>query len=158
MLFSSGQLINQIIEPCLKHIDCYSLEIAHFLCALAQANNNDQKDMYFGPYSMSHEQHWSLWDNHLVLHPAMASRVRGLASQHRFLEDPDSELNLNWGYAIAIAVLWISMHTAKPLKQMTMDDLISVWFKQKSNNGTIKYSQFLVAYRQLTHEIGEKVA
>ena len=56
---------------------------------------------------LNHEAHWAVWDDYLAQQPDLASRVRGLASQHRFLEDPDLELTLNQGYAIAITAIWV---------------------------------------------------
>ena len=56
-----------------------------------------------GPYGITPRLHTQLWDNYLARYPDLASRVRGLASQHCFLKDPHAELGFNLAYATAIA-------------------------------------------------------
>jgi len=46
----------------------------------------------------------------LAFHPDLASRIRGLASQRAFLEDPHSELATNLCYATAIAWVMYILH------------------------------------------------
>ncbi|MFO7704105.1 MAG: hypothetical protein R6V43_03065 [Halopseudomonas sp.] len=56
-----------------------------------------------GPYAISAAVHTRLWDDYLALRPDLASLIRGLASQRRFLQDPHAELAYNLAYATAIA-------------------------------------------------------
>ncbi len=82
-----------------------------YLLTTAAVSLNRQTDMFhfakdtFGLFRMTEHQHQTLWDEHLVKDPDLASKVRGLASQHQFLNAPHQELNINLNYAAAIAVL-----------------------------------------------------
>ena len=58
-----------------------------------------------GIYQIESETHKSVWDNYLAYRPDLASKIRSLASQKWFLEDPDRELVFNLAYATAIARL-----------------------------------------------------
>lgn len=68
-----------------------------------------------GLYRISEQRHQALWDHYLAQDPDLASRVRGLASQHAFLSGPHLELTVNLRYATAIAWLMIqSQHRVLP--------------------------------------------
>ncbi len=131
MLYSSTALMNQVIKPSLEHVDTYSRELTWFIYALIQANcdRNIAKNT-FGPFAMSHEAHFELWDEYLVNDPEKASKVRGLASQHRFLKDPDSELTLNIGYAVAIQSQWLCQHCDGDICHLSFEQLIKIWRQQ----------------------------
>lgn len=58
-----------------------------------------------GLYRISASAHQQIWDTYLIKFPELASRVRGLASQHQFLKNPHRELVTNLGYSSAIAAL-----------------------------------------------------
>lgn len=58
-----------------------------------------------GLYRITPEVHQQVWDTYLIKSPELASRVRGLASQHQFLKNPHRELLTNLGYSSAIAAL-----------------------------------------------------
>lgn len=66
----------------------------------------------FGLFHIKEEQHTTIWDDHLVKNPNLASSVRGLASQHQFLKTPHTELCTNLNYATAIAAIAL---TLKPM-------------------------------------------
>lgn len=57
-----------------------------------------------GVFGISPELHRQVWDEFLAFRPDMASQVRGFASQHQFLLNPDAELVTNTRYAAAIAI------------------------------------------------------
>ncbi len=57
----------------------------------------------YGIYCITPLMHKNIWDKYLVTQPELASQVRGLASQHEFLENPHQELATNLSYATAIA-------------------------------------------------------
>ena len=63
-------------------------------------------------YSIPERRHQQLWDNYLALDPDLASRVRGLASQHAFLDGPHLELTVNLRYSTAIAWMMIEAQGA----------------------------------------------
>ncbi|MFI2812711.1 MULTISPECIES: hypothetical protein [Microbulbifer] len=58
-----------------------------------------------GLYQIQPHTHREIWDKFLIDYPALASKVRGLASQRDFLDHPHSELTTNLRYATAIAWL-----------------------------------------------------
>lgn len=57
-----------------------------------------------GVFGISPELHRQVWDEFLAFQPDLASQVRGFASQHQFLVNPDAELVTNTRYAAAIAI------------------------------------------------------
>lgn len=57
--------------------------------------------------------HRDIWDTWLVNDPELASRVRGMASQHNFLTAPHQELITNLAYATAIAWCGYRMHNVQ---------------------------------------------
>lgn len=57
-----------------------------------------------GLFGITPELHRRVWDHYLAYRPEQASRVRGYASQHRFLEAPDDELITNTCYAAAVGI------------------------------------------------------
>jgi hypothetical protein len=69
-----------------------------------------------GIYQITSEQHRSVWDTFLAFDPDLASKVRGLASQHPFLKNPDDELRTNLAYSTAIAwMLHLQLAPGRPL-------------------------------------------
>lgn len=82
-----------------------------------------------GLYHITPLAHRAVWDKYLVNFPELASKVRGLASQQAFLQDPHAELLSNLKYATAIA--WMIYKRAdKPLP--AADDirgLAKYWYK-----------------------------
>lgn len=73
-----------------------------------------------GLYRITEQRHLHLWDAHLARDPDLASRVRGLASQHAFLAAPHLELTVNLRYATAIA--WLLVESESP-RMPAADDL-----------------------------------
>lgn len=67
-----------------------------------------------GIYQISPQLHTNVWDKYLINYPELASTIRGIASQHRFLKSPHNELCTNLSYATAIAWTVYKRHE-KPL-------------------------------------------
>lgn len=101
-------LLHEVIEPVLKHIGLYSEDAAMLILGtgiqeshldyLVQLNNGPAK----GIYQMEPDTHRDIWDNYLAYRDDLASKVRGLASQLYWLEDPTRELTGNLFYATAM--------------------------------------------------------
>lgn len=77
----------------------------------------------YGIFHISERQHRDIWDQFLAQDPDLASRVRGLASQRAFLENPELELHCNLRYCAAIAaLLWLrscaSVRSKRPVKKV----------------------------------------
>ncbi|WP_339672319.1 hypothetical protein [Dasania marina] len=107
MNIDNTHLCQYVIEPTLHYLEMYSPAASHMLLGVANqesaGNPFCEGHQGLGLFQISSSQHRSVWDNYLAFQPDLASRVRGLASQHQFLKDPDSELITNLRYSTAIA-------------------------------------------------------
>ena len=113
----SLQLLNNVIRPTLEHIGIGNVETKAWLllgtATIATASLTAPSwPEHYGIYAIKSEDHVRVWDEFLAKDPDMASAVRGLASQHRFLQQPDAELNTNLAYATAIAAMVYEEATA----------------------------------------------
>lgn len=151
MLFSIDTLRKQVIQPCLAYLDIHVENFDCFLASIILCSS--AQDDGLGAFHISHQQHWDLWDNFLVNNPALASKIRGLASQHRFLDDPDNELNFNMGYAIAIAAFLILREL--PTQGLRTAHLISAWSIISPTTNTVQLEQ---AFGMMISKNSEKVA
>lgn len=102
-----------IIQPTLHYLNMYSLAAEKLLIGTAAQHSSLNPMLVasgFGVYQITGDQHRRVWDHYLAFRPDLASKVRGLASQHCFLEAPDRELisNLAYGTAIAWALFLMS--------------------------------------------------
>ena len=109
MYITAEHLREQVIRPTLEYLGIWSAEAERELLAAAlrrsEAGSGARRSKGLGLFQISSGQHRDLWDRYLAFRPDMASRVRGLASQRAFLSNPDSELQTNLSYAVAIA--WV---------------------------------------------------
>jgi hypothetical protein len=80
----------------------------------------------------------------------MASLARGLASQHRFTDDPDLELCLNAGYAAAIAASYLLAHTDKHAVNNDLFALTRCW--QRLSKQSLSMDLFLPLYPSLQNQ------
>ena len=115
MLFSSEQLLNQVIQPTLDYLGVSSesapYELLSALQERAEVGLFATQPAGLGLYQITAAQHRDLWDRHLAFRPDVASRVRGLASQRAFLSNPERELQTNLGYSTAVA--WLLLQRAR---------------------------------------------
>lgn len=125
MLYSSVTFYHQVVKPTLCSLHINNPVLARILTAIAVCPESSGTGG-IGVYQITHQQHRQLWDGYLAHRPELASRVRGLASQHRFLSDPELELALNPGYATAVAVYLIAQHGLS-LSTATAEQLIERW-------------------------------
>lgn len=109
MYGTTEQLREQVIRPALEYLGMWS---AGGEDTLLQALQEAPELGLFSPrpeglglFRITPAQHRDIWDRYLAFNPDLASRVRGLASQHAFLANPDRELQTNLGYCTAIAWL-----------------------------------------------------
>lgn len=115
----SLQLLNNVIRPTLEHIGVANAETKAWLLlgtttvATASPAVQPGSDCY-GMFALTSANHVKIWDEILATDADLASTVRGLASQHRFLQQPDAELDTNLAYATAIAA-------------MVYEEAIAVW-------------------------------
>ncbi len=113
MDISKQELREQIIHPTLDYLGKAGTAVENLLVAIVtqkQNHNNAKHHKGLGPYGIDTSTHQMVWDKYLAFHPDLASRIRGLASQRAFLEDPHSELATNLCYATAIAWVVYILH------------------------------------------------
>jgi hypothetical protein len=108
MVTWSNELSRLVIQPTLDYLRV-GMPAADVLesMVLLSSNFGGHPDG-LGLYGITPAQHRDIWDNYLAFRPDLASDVRGLASQRRFLELPDLELIANLAYATAIAWLMLA--------------------------------------------------
>lgn len=128
-----SELREQIIGPTLKYLGINSSVAEELLLGTAalesKLNPLCQDDDGLGIYQITPEQHRQIWDQYLAFKPDLASKVRGLASQHRFLQDPDKELSWNLSYATAIAWLIYQREEIVLPKNSDVHHLGQLWLK-----------------------------
>jgi len=119
MDISTQELREKIIHPTLKYLGKEGVAVENLLVAIvtqkkrnshAHLNHHSHNGKGLGPYQIDSNSHQMVWDKFLAFHPDLASRIRGLASQRAFLEDPHSELATNLCYATAIAWVMYILH------------------------------------------------
>jgi hypothetical protein len=108
MDISKQELRDEIIHPTLEYLGKAGTAVENLLVAIATRKQHTHKGL--GPYGIDTSTHQIVWDKYLAFHPDLASRIRGLASQRAFLEDPHSELVTNLCYATAIAWVVYILH------------------------------------------------
>jgi hypothetical protein len=113
----SPSLKQYVIEPMLAKLGEHRPMASTLLlatCAFESENGNLLKSgKNFGLYGMDKCLHREIWDQWLVNDPELASRVRGMASQHNFLTAPHQELITNLAYATALAWCCYRMHNVQ---------------------------------------------
>ncbi|MBU2709812.1 hypothetical protein [Zooshikella harenae] len=105
------ELRHYVIKPTLDYIDMWSPFAENLLLGTAAQESGlgfylkRRKQRSLGIYCITPMMHKNIWDRYLVKHSDLASKIRGLASQHEFLANPHAELATNLSYATAIAWL-----------------------------------------------------
>ena len=108
MSIHADDLLELVIAPTLTALGTNTPTAAQWLLASARRsdfNPLERRGDGLGLYLITPRQHRQAWDGYLAFRPDLASRVRGLASQRQFLENPDRELQTNLAYTTAIA--WV---------------------------------------------------
>lgn len=131
MGIAACDLTQQVIRPTLLYLDRQSIAAEALLLGVAacQSSLGTALDNHsgYGLYRISEFHHRHLWDDHLAGNPELASRVRGLASQHAFLGAPHLELTVNLRYATAIAWMLIENHCEVLPAVQDLDAQALVW-------------------------------
>lgn len=108
----------EIVQPVLDSLNITDKNEAALTLTLMLSENvlNNQGHAY-----LSSSEHRHLWDDILAKSSDTASIVRGWASQHQFLIDPDKELIRNKSYATAIVAISVHHLNANPSKQTLIE-------------------------------------
>jgi len=104
MELSVRELRESVIRPTLICLGKSSDAAENFLAAIVQQQQLKPKGNTHGLlYPIDAALHQRVWNQHLAFDPDLASKIRGLASQREFLNNPHTELRTNLSYATAIA-------------------------------------------------------
>jgi hypothetical protein len=141
MTINAVDLLEHVIKPTLDYLAVDSDAAEQLLLGTAaQGSDFDpfcHRRRGLGLYQITAKQHRNAWDNYLAYRPDLASRVRGLASQHQFLKNPDQELTTNLAYSTAIAwIIYLQSESQLPAAD-DADGLSHFWesnFCQQQNN------------------------
>lgn len=157
MGIAACDLSQHVIRPTLLYLQRHSdtaeaLLLGAAACQSALGSALDTPQGH-GLYRISEQRHQSLWDQHLAFDPELASRVRGLASQHAFLDAPHLELTVNLRYATAIA--WLLIEVEK-LELPAANDLMAmgrIWCRVFQPQG--RQHDFLEAWRRCIEQASQ---
>ncbi|MHA6493899.1 hypothetical protein ACX0MV_11725 [Pseudomonas borbori] len=150
MGIAACDLSQHVIRPTLIYLGRHSPAAEALLLGTAASQSglgaalDDQHG--YGLYRIAALRHQRLWDLHLALDPDLASRVRGLASQHAFLAAPHLELTVNLRYATAIAWMLVEAQTAELPASDDLRGLAQVWRKVFRPKG--RTSDFIDAWHR----------
>ena len=117
MDLSPKELREMVIRPTLVSLGKYAQAAENLLMATASVKQENINRLEatngkaYGIFQIDVPSHQRVWDKYLAFNPELASKVRGLASQREFLNQPHLELATNLSYATAIA--W-ALHLAYP--------------------------------------------
>lgn len=144
-----------VIRPTLKHLRAWSAGMENLL--LGTAARESQLGFHLkqgrrhglGIYQIQPHTHREVWDRYLIDHPALASKVRGLASQRDFLQHPHSELATNLRYATAIA--WLIYHSAGAdhVEENDVATMARLWHQYFHHGPAATEEDFRQSYEQL---------
>jgi hypothetical protein len=107
-----------------------------------------------GVFHITPSQHLTLWDNHLAKDPELSSFIRGLASQHQFLQTPHHELSFNLNYTTAIAAYAISLSPLVENGNVSLHQKIALLNKTFPGFKGITKREWLQAEKRLYPQIG----
>lgn len=150
-----AELVQYVIRPTLEYLGDYSESAATLLAATAAIESDlgfhlkKQKSNGLGVYRINPRCHQLVWDRYLAKDPDLASKVRGLASQHEFLANPHLELTTNLRYATAIAWM-IYRRTGKALP--AADDIQGLgkyWRRHFHSRPQASLNSFVEHYQKL---------
>ena len=149
------ELRQLVIRPTLKQLRAWSQGMENLL--LGTAAQESQLGFHLkqgrrhglGIYQIQPHTHREIWDEYLINHPTLASKVRGLASQRDFLDHPHSELATNLRYATAIA--WLIYRSAKVYKvdETDVTNMARLWRQYFHHGPTATARDFQYSYAQL---------
>ncbi|TBW59164.1 hypothetical protein EZI54_02305 [Marinobacter halodurans] len=124
-------LLDHVIRPVSRALGDPHPVVEEILLSAATLRDFDPfsrgDDAGLGVFGISPGLHRRVWDEYLAFQPDRASQVRGFASQHEFLTNPDAELVTNTRYAAAIgisALEWVK--PSWPLPE-DVDGLTRLW-------------------------------
>lgn len=150
----ANELRDYVIKPTLKYLGVYSEAAVNLLLGTAAQESGlgshlkQGKQQALGLYQIHPRTHTAIWDNYLAKQPDLASKVRGLASQHEFLSHPHAELATNLAYATAVAWIIYSRNNAKISDDDDVEDLADTWQRHYHRKPLDASEDFIRNYRE----------
>lgn len=136
-----------LIMPALSMAKLDQPGLAELLGAIAIAESSRTTVRRHGPFGMTAWMHQRLWDCYIALSPDLACHIRGLASQRGFLIDPHRELDMNWGYATALAGLNCLYYGAGQIPDgYQPEQALDLWRRGWHRGHKVPAGDFLSAY------------
>lgn len=148
------QLRLLVIRPALQQLGQWSDTGENLLLATAAQESQlgfhltSPHSKGLGIYQIRPTTHRLIWDKYLVHHPDLASQVRGLASQHEFLQHPHAELTTNLRYSTVIAWLIYRRHD-KPLPDNSEPEVLAKYWQryyQRNRDAQANRQSFIANY------------
>lgn len=139
----SQDLKEAVIHPTLTQLNQWTPATEALLLGTALIMSNlgdrlysDHQERRFGLYLLDKVSHREVWDKHLAFDSDLASTIRGFASQHAFLVNPEQELVTNLSYATAMAwATYDSKLSELPDDPCNLHALAICWFENYPHNG-----------------------
>lgn len=153
MTLPANELRHKIIRTTLREMGEWTLAREYLLLGTAAQESglgqSLKKGRRSGIYHISPSTHRVIWDRYLINEPELASTVRGLASQHSFLNDPHGELITNLKYASAIAWLIYKRSGHDLPKTSTLEDLAQFWHRRFRTQASAGVEDFIANFLAL---------
>lgn len=150
----ASELRDYVIKPTLKYLGAYSDTAVNLLLGTAAQESGlgshlrQGNQQALGLYQIHPHTHTAIWNNYLAKKPDLASKVRGLASQHEFLAHPHAELATNLSYATAVAWIIYSRSNAKLSEDDEIEDLANTWQRHYHRKPIGISEDFIRNYKQ----------
>lgn len=144
-----------VVRPTLKQLRAWSPGMEALLLGTAAQESElgfhlKQGSRHgMGIFQISPSTHRQIWDKYLINFPALASKVRGLASQRDFLQHPHAELATNLRYATAIAWLVYRAAGVENVENSDLPRMAKLWKKHFHHGPSASLRDFVDSYRKL---------
>ncbi len=133
MAINSHEFLEFVIQPALAQLGETSTIAKRLLLATAcyetEIGSHLVNDKGLGIFAISESLHKEVWDKFIALDCDLASRVRGMASQHEFPKQPHQELITNLLYSAAIAWMVYQYRMVELPQEATAESLADCWQK-----------------------------
>ncbi len=145
MGIENHELLHYVIQPTLEKLGVESTTAEMLLLATANYHSDRGSKLHdndgLGLFCISEALHKEVWDHYIAFDCELASKVRGMASQHEFVKAPHSELVTNLQYATAIAWLVYQYRWAELPTEVTPKSLADCWQRYFMNRPISLYEQ-----------------
>ena len=149
------ELRTLVVRPTLKQLRAWSPGMEALLLGTAAQESELGFHLKLGRrhgmgiFQIAPCTHRQIWDQYLINFPALASKVRGLASQRDFLQHPHSELATNLRYATAIAWLIYRAAGVETVESEDLPRMAKLWKKHFHHGPSASLRDFVDSYCRL---------